>query len=859
MKPNKIHIVPHMHWDREWYFSTEESQVLLVNNMDEIMDMLEQHPDYPAYVLDGQTAILEDYFAAKPENVDRVKKLVQAGRLKVGPWYTQTDEAIIGAESITRNLLYGMKDSHQLGDPMMIGYVPDSFGQSAQAPMILNQFGIQRSLFWRGFSNRKGTESSEFKWQSDDGSEVLTANFPLGYAAGKYLENDAEKLKARMDKLLTALDARANGQDELIPNGHDQMPIQRNIKEVIGLLNKLYPERQFTLSTYEQFFDAIQQQSNLPVVNGEMLDGKNGRIHRSIYSVRMDLKAYNARIESKLTNILEPLATLAYRCGIPYQHGLIELIWKELMKNHAHDSIGGCVSDKVNREILGRYLIAEERTDMLIDFYKRKITMAVKANGPQDKLTLFNLLPNRESQYAQATIVTKAAGFQIHNAQNQSVSFHVIKREKVDAGLIDRQIVAHGNYEPFNRFTIELNWSQRQLGYETFTIDPIQQALPVATKLAKTIDTDAYYITFNDNGTMTIFDKKSQQTYERVLDVENQADDGDEYDFSPLRGDQPIYSADLIKDADIQVEERPLSYVATISYTLILPTDLKNRLKKTNVAHAAMIVKFTLTIAKASRTIQVVAKINNQVKDQRTRVLIPTNIIATESVADNQFGMIKRPVHDPMLKVWQRDHWDERPDEIYPFLTNVSLSDQQTVSVFTNSSREYEVVNETMIALTMFRSVDWLGKSDLVRRPGRPSGIHAATPDGEMIGSLTLDFGIRINPESLADADVAKMAKEYLSPVESYNQIPFEAMHLNPVATTLPQQYEVSVPVPLSAVVSVIKVSEDDSKMLLRCFNATDKAILLPEQVSQLNLAEKVIDGQKMLKPNQVSTLVIEG
>ncbi|MGA3376105.1 hypothetical protein [Lactiplantibacillus pentosus] len=328
MKPNQIHIVPHMHWDREWYFSTEESQILLVNNMDEIMDMLEQHPDYPAYVLDGQTAILEDYFAAKPENVDRVKRLVQTGRLKIGPWYTQTDEAIIGAESMTRNLLYGLKDSRRLGKPMMIGYVPDSFGQSAQAPMILNQFGIQRSLFWRGLSNRKGTERSEFKWQSDDGSEVMTANFPLGYASGKYLEDDAKALKTRMDKLLNTLDQHANGQDELIPNGHDQMPIQQNIQEVITLLNQLYPDRHFALSTYEQFFDAIQKQPNLPTVSGEMLDGKRGRIHRSIYSVRMDLKAYNARIESKITNILEPLATLAYRCGIPYQHGLIELIWK---------------------------------------------------------------------------------------------------------------------------------------------------------------------------------------------------------------------------------------------------------------------------------------------------------------------------------------------------------------------------------------------------------------------------------------------------------------------------------------------------------------------------------------------------
>ncbi len=76
---SRVHITPHMHWDREWYFTTEESRILLVNNMEEILCRLEQDNEYKYYVLDGQTAILEDYFAVKPENKDRVKKQVEAG------------------------------------------------------------------------------------------------------------------------------------------------------------------------------------------------------------------------------------------------------------------------------------------------------------------------------------------------------------------------------------------------------------------------------------------------------------------------------------------------------------------------------------------------------------------------------------------------------------------------------------------------------------------------------------------------------------------------------------------------------------------------------------------------------------
>lgn len=125
---SRVHITPHMHWDREWYFTTEASRILLVNNMEEILTRLEQDADYLCYVLDGQTAVLEDYFAVKPQHRERVRALVEAGKLIIGPWYTQTDTTIVAGESIARNLLYGLRDCRPFGEPMKIGYLPDSFG-----------------------------------------------------------------------------------------------------------------------------------------------------------------------------------------------------------------------------------------------------------------------------------------------------------------------------------------------------------------------------------------------------------------------------------------------------------------------------------------------------------------------------------------------------------------------------------------------------------------------------------------------------------------------------------------------------------------------------------------------------------
>lgn len=543
----KVHVVPHMHWDREWYFTTEESRILLVNNMEEIMDMLENNPNYPNYVLDGQTAILEDYFAAKPENKERVKKLVKEGRLIIGPWYTQTDEMVVGGESITRNLLYGLKDCEEFGDVMMIGYLPDSFGQSAQMPQILNGFGINRSIFWRGVSERMGTDKTEFYWEGEGDSKVLTQLFPLGYAIGKYLPSNMDDLKKRMDKYFPVLDKGATTENIILPNGHDQMPVQKNIFEILEKLKELYPERDFFLSRYEKVFEELEKEKNLPTLRGEFLDGKYMRVHRSIFSTRMDIKAANTRIENKITNILEPLASLAYSLGFEYHSGLIELIWKEIMKNHAHDSIGCCCSDKVHKEIMNRFFLAEEKVDRLVDFYMRVIVDAMSKDIALDKLTAFNLLPYEREVVVKGEIITKMKNFNLVSEDGEEYDFQVINKEVVDAGLIDRQIVHYGNYDPFVRYTIELKDVIPSMGYKTYLIKEAEGVINSEEgKKTDKIENRYFNITVNGNGSLNILHKDTNTLYENVLLIEDGADDGDEYDFSPLEDDF-IVKSDLVK------------------------------------------------------------------------------------------------------------------------------------------------------------------------------------------------------------------------------------------------------------------------------------------------------------------------
>ncbi len=868
----KVHIVPHMHWDREWYFSTEESRILLVNNMKEIMDMLENNPDYPYFVMDGQSARLEDYLAVKPQDKERIKKLVEEGKLIIGPWYTQTDEMVVGGESIVRNLLYGIKDCGEFGDYMKIGYLPDSFGQSSQMPQILNGFDIKHSMFWRGCSERKGTGKTEFNWTSDDGSEVVVQMLPLGYAIGKYLPTDIDALKNRMEKYFPVLDRGATTEHEILPNGHDQMPVQKNIFDVIEKLKELYPDREFFLSRYENIFEQLEKESNRDTISGEFLDGKYMRVHRSIFSTRMDIKAANARIESKITNILEPLASIAYSLGFEYHHGLIELIWKEIMKNHAHDSIGCCCSDKVHKEIMNRFLLAEEKVDRLIEFYKRKITDAISCEKALDKLTIFNLMPYEREEIIRAQIITKMKSFEMVNDEDIKLDFQVIHKEEIDAGLIDRQIVHYGNYDPFMIYTIEFKDVVPAMGYKTYLIKESEFMIEKEYEAVNKIDNDFYEIEVNENGTLKILDKKMNKTFDNVLLMENGGDEGDEYDFSPLVDEKLIFNTHV--KAEYSIKKNKFNNEIKISYRLDVPKNIESR--KNNNIDGYVDFNISINVPNDKARIDIVFDIDNQACDHRIRTYIPTNIASKFSVSDNQFGYIKRDVYDEAMDVWEKEGWDERPDSIYPMLTFVGLSDDKHgVAVLTNSTREFEIVGEKFdtIAITLFRSVGFLGKEEMVRRPGRPSGIKLPTPDSQLIGNITIDFAIATHEKSTLEANVANMAKQYLTPMVTYNKMPYNAMKLNDSEVITPYSYSLLKQYDENLVLSVIKKAEKEEGLIIRMYNPNEyeestnilfdrsikeavKANLNERKIEKINIEDNSIKVK--CRKNQVQTILIK-
>ena len=240
--------------------------------------------------------------------------------------------------------------------------------------------------------------------------------------------------------------------------------------------------------------------------------------------------------------------------------------------------------------------------------------------------------------------------------------------------------------------------------------------------------------------------------------------------------------------------------------------------------------------------------IDNRAKDHRVRAYIPTGIKSNFSFSDNQFGVIKRDVYDSAMDVWEEENWDERPDSIYPMLSFVTLKNEERgMAVLTNSTREYEIIGEDYdtIAITLFRGVGFLGKEEMYRRPGRPSGIKLETPDSQMLGKVSLDFGIY--PYVSREDKVSRVAKEYLTPVYTYNKMPHNAMKLNSVDFEVPYNYSLLKEENDNVTLSVLKKAENKKGLVLRYFNGTasEKKVhfsIKGSKFKKVNLKEDILE-----------------
>jgi hypothetical protein len=356
VEQTRVTIVPHTHWDREWYEPFEGFLRRLVEMMDTLIDLLDD--GFPHFHLDGQTALIDDYLAVRPEREADIRRLAAEGRISVGPWFTQMDEFLTSGESHVRNLERGLARNRDLGARPVVGYLPDQFGHIGQMPQILVRGGLDRAVVWRGVP--RAVEKTAFWWESPDGTRVLTEYLAFGYSIGMDLRS-AERPGELADMLresvrnLSAMTAREGAM--LVMAGSDHHGPDPTLPERLRAMEPIAPELRIEIGPVAAFVDG-HPPDDIPVWRGELRSGSRAFLLPNVVSSRIHQKRERGRLEALVERAAEPLAALVDGFDWPAEE--LDHVWQLLLWNGAHDSVCGCSVDEVGRAVDARHAEARE-------------------------------------------------------------------------------------------------------------------------------------------------------------------------------------------------------------------------------------------------------------------------------------------------------------------------------------------------------------------------------------------------------------------------------------------------------------------------------------------------------------------
>jgi len=343
----QVWLVPHTHWDREWYEPFAVFSQRLVAMMDALLDL--GAAGFPHFHLDGQTAMIDDYLERRPERAEDLAALVRSGRLSAGPWVTQMDEFLTSGESHIRNLEMGLARAEQLGGALRLGYMPDQFGHIGQMPQLLRMAGLERAMVWRGVP--ASIERSSFRWRSPDGSEVVTEYLPHGYSNGSSFEqtDDEASLAAAIAASVDALRPFSIDDRAVVMVGYDHAGPDATLPDRLH-------EPGVRIAGLASYVEGRDAPDYLPVWTGELRSSARAHLLPNVYSARVHQKRERGRVEALVERYAEPLAALVPGFGWPQEE--LRRAWTLLLWNGAHDSACGCSHDQVAIDVDGRFLEA---------------------------------------------------------------------------------------------------------------------------------------------------------------------------------------------------------------------------------------------------------------------------------------------------------------------------------------------------------------------------------------------------------------------------------------------------------------------------------------------------------------------
>jgi mannosylglycerate hydrolase len=816
--PVQVGIVPHTHWDREWYAPFQTYRAELVHLLDELLDLLERDDTYARFLLDGQTAVLDDYLEVRPDAAPRLAALVGTGRVQIGPWMVLMDEYMVSAETMVRDLQLGIARAGALGGAMNVGYLPDMFGHVAQMPQILRLAGLEHAVVWRGVPST--IVSTAFWWDAPDGSRVRAEYLYGSYSNGRDIPDDWAQLVARARGYEHELgDARLPSGGMLLMNGSDHLLPQPWLGRVVDDANREQPDYRFTVTSLPEYL-AAQPTSGLATWCGELRSGARANVLMGVASNRVDVHQAAAHAERAVERVGEPMSALLLPSA-QYPHTLLGIAWRNLVLDSAHDSSCACSNDEVVEAVRVRYQEARHIGEALTRDALR--VLATEVDAPPGSTVVVNPTQTRRGGLVAlpvpgdgpvhvvaldgspratqvissttgdglSTTVTGAkirwvvemmrgpelAGarvarverrdladgtveFTLHNAApgEAPVDLEATREELLRLGETGATICIRQRKAPLREVVFAAD-SVPGFGWRSYRIeDGDGPATPVRAD-GLTLANEQVQVDVDPlDGTFSIaVDGVRVVGANRYVDG---GDGGDTYNYSPPTDDRIV---DRPESVQVAVLERgPVRARLLVTASYVWPAyaigDERSCSQRSDDSVTTE-VRTTLELRTDERFLRVRVELDNHARDHRLRAHFPLPAPVDGSSAECAFAVVRRG-----LTAEGGPHEFGLPTFVSRRF--VDASDGSTgVALVHDGLLEYEVVNDGReLALTLLRATGYLSRSEIALRPN-PAGPLDPLHGSQLQGPLAVEYAVVLHRGDWQTAGLYDLADEVLVPL----------------------------------------------------------------------------------------------
>lgn len=776
MKLAKIYYLAGTHWDREWYKPFQGFRYMLIDTIMDVIDTLESEPDMK-YVLDGQTAVLDDFCEIDPENGVRLRKLIESGRIAVGPWYTMPDEFLISGEGLINNLLLGHRKAREYGaaDAMKYGYICDIFGHIAQLPQILAGFHIHGALLQRGANQE--TCTVHFRWISPDGTECAAYRVPEDFGYGAFYHYATEPYIQGWDKDKNNLLERAIKQiDKELSQLNapylilmDALDHQRVNKAAPWLAQKLSEHYgcPVVFDTPDKLVEEISLwQGHRTVKYGELnetskLKPGTNMLLTYVLSSRYDVKKANDRVQTLWEKWADPMTVYYAFKGKHIKPGFRRVAMLEMIRNHAHDSICGCSVGDVHKDMHYRYRQAETiANEIILDCFRYDVhQLQAEGSGQKDMVVrIFNPLPFPRHETVKIDLRFDPgfpATYSEGERQYETKNSFIIEDELgnvIPYTLCDirrNQVCQSPSQYIVDEYTICLLVDMPASGYAHYIVKPVHDRrmryIDGLSRDLRSVENEYLRFHVNNDGTIDITDKMTGRQYRRLLSYMDDGEIGDGWMHIDPVSNRQVFSAgsrvtvEKLYDGPAECAFRICTYME-VPAGMVYAADNIRRSEDSVIMPITTVVRLGV----GNRYLDIHTTVDNTAQNHRLQLLLPTGIAGNRYRAGQAFTVIERPTgFDRSTNDWKEP--DTLVKNFDGLLYKRAATGEGLAFLSAYGLHEAGVMDDddSTMVVTLFRSFD-----KTINTNGQP--------DGQLLGKLDFHYRLLLIDEAFTDADLVR-------------------------------------------------------------------------------------------------------